>query len=169
MKGRVLNIILVFLILLALSGFGFYVYRQQQLLRKIEVEYDGAKIVSFGWTNTVVDLYLKFINLSDIDINVTGYRFQIFVNGKHISDVVSTDKGLIKPRGESVIAMRFNFSPVQVLKNVLSKDVLAALLVDYSKVTVQVKGKIDINHRGIDIKDIDVNISDTLQRLLYGQ
>lgn len=169
MNKKVINFALIILIVLAISGFGVYAYRQQHLLRKIEVEYDGAKIVSLGWSNTVVDLYLRFTNPSDIDINVTGYRFRIFVNNKPISDVISTDKGLIQPNGESTIAMRFSFSPVQVIKNVMSKDVLSSLLVDYSEINIRVAGKIDINHRGIDIRDIDVNISDNLQSLIYGK
>lgn len=164
---------LLFFVFTGLFGFiGAYTYDQQRLLRQMSVGFDYskyAKIKSLSFTNIVLELYLKFVNLSLVDINIDGYDLAIYINGKLIiPHVYAANPGYIKAQGESIVPLTVQFNPIAALGNLFSSQVMNAALFDYSKVIVRVVGYVSANHRGVEIKDIKVDISDNLQNLLYG-
>lgn len=153
----------------AILGFGLaYTYRQQALLREVDISYAGAKLTKFNFTNSIVKIYLKFINKSSIDVVVENYDFNILINNKLVSKVISPSPGYIAANGESTTELDVKFDPSKVLANVFSKDVLSAVLTDYSKVSVTVKGTISIKHKGIRLSHIPVEVTDNLKNLIYG-
>ena len=108
------------------------------------------------------------MNPSMIDVNVEGYDLGVYLNDKLITRIDSTEPGYVAAQATSVVKLVVDIKPAETLKNFFSPQVMNALLFDYSKVIVRLKGTVSANHRGLGMKDIPVDISDTLQNLLYG-
>lgn len=157
-------------ILATLTGLSVaYVASQQALIRLLKITYNRAELGSqFSFSRIAINIYLNFFNPSLIDVDVDGYDLGVYMNGKLITRLDSTEHGYVAARTTSVLKLVVDVNPMQSLANLFSKEVISGILFDYSKVVVRLKGTVSANHRGIGMKDIPVDISDTLQNLLYG-
>lgn len=164
--------IVLFLILVLASITGFsvaYVAAQQSLIRTLKISYNRVEIGSqFSFSRIALNIYLNFFNPSKIDVNVEGYDLGVYMNEKLITRLDSKEPGYVAAEATSVVKLVVDIKPMQALSNFFSPQVMNAMLFDYSKVVVRLKGTVSANHRGLGMKDIPVDISDNLQSLIYG-
>jgi len=158
--------VLIGLIALMLAGVGVYAIQQKALISRIKVLFGRAKLISLSWDKIAIDIFLKVINVSDIDVNIEGYQLTAYINDRRITSFMSNQPGYIQANGESEIALNIITNPIEALGNIFKKDVLSAIFLDYSKVIIRIKGVISVNHRGLDIKDIPIDLKENLKNLM---
>lgn len=145
---------------------GFYGYQQQLLLRKMKISFAGAIFDNVSIHNFAMRIKLKFTNLSDIDISVDAYDFDVLINGQKVMKILSPGPGNIYGNSETVNVLSINFDPTTVLSKLTSSNVLMSLLFDYSKIILTLQGKMSVSHVGIGVHDLAINQSSTLAEIM---
>lgn len=148
---------------------GFYVYQQQNLLRKMKISFAGVILDNISLHTFAMRLKLKFTNSSDIDINVEKYDFDVLINGQPVMKILSPGPGYIMANSESVNLLSIKFDPTVVLSKLFSTNILSALLFDYSKVIITLSGVMSVSHVGIGVHNLAVNQSSTLAEIMQSE
>ena len=166
MKNRNIQIILLFLCGALLTYAGVFFYQQAQLLQKMKVGFSGGKIKSLSLSSITLELGLKFSNLSAIDITIQSYAFDVLINGKAIMKITPPPPFVITGESDTVTKVDVTFEPKSTLSNIFSGDVITAILFDYSKVIVQIKGPITLSSAGVTVNNYQIDQSQTLADLI---
>lgn len=164
--NRKIQIAIIFLAGALLTYAGVYFYRQAQLLQKMQVGFSGGKIKSLSLSSITLELGLKFSNVSDIDITIQTYAFDVYINGKAIMKIIAPPPFIITGGTDTTTMVDVTFEPKSTLANLFSGDVITALLFDYSKVIVQIKGPITLSSAGITVDKYQIDQSQTLADLI---
>jgi LEA14-like dessication related protein len=106
---------------IGLLGYGVFAYiqRQKKLLKDFDYKILGGKILSIDFNNVSLELTIKFINKSDVEIVVNSFDLNFSFNDVEVGKLTNTDSFVIAAKGDSEIPMKIDFDPTIVLTNVL--------------------------------------------------
>jgi LEA14-like dessication related protein len=155
--------------ILAASGAiaGVYLlYLARQFYVVYNSPYKVSRVLIKNLTLNAVDLvlYLSITNKSDLTITVYGQHYDVLVNGTKVANVDSKNVMTLQKNNTSTLPVAMSFAPDFLLKTSLLN--LATALTDKSKINIQIKGYVSAKWKSIELKNININISYTLQELI---
>lgn len=151
---------------LVVGGLAWHFYNQAKRIMDYCFTFDGYKILSLGAKNIKLQLNLAVKNNSDVDLNINGYDLNISLNNKSVGKVSSDKKQLLQANSKSVLELVVSFNPVDTIKNAINFDFLKGVVLDPSKVLVNVKGTVNIGQGVIKVNNIPVDFNLTLKDML---
>jgi LEA14-like dessication related protein len=157
--------IILLVSIIVIAGVGFYLYKQGMALLNycFNIDWKKTKVNKISKDGLDVVLGIDIKNNSDITINVTGYKFDILVNGKKVGQVVNKDDFKWLPKSLSTLYVKVIVDFKELVKNkVLSGDLIAKLLLDQSKVIITIKGDVSVGLFGVNLKNYPVEVSSSL-------
>ncbi len=111
---------------------------------------------------------MDFKNKSDFDLIVSGYSFDIQVNGSSVATVKHLSQQLVKSNDFSVLNLDIEFNPIDVFKDNKGKLVRFAVDIATNKKNIVFKiiGVISGGALGVTAKDIPVEMTLTLAEIM---
>lgn len=160
-KGYIIEGVIV----VVLIGVGFYLYKQGMALLNycFNIDWKKTKVNKVSKDGLDMILGIDIKNNSDITINVTGYKFDILINGKKVGEVVNKDDFKWLPRSLSTLYVKIIVDFKQLISNkVLTTDLLTKLIFDQKNVIITTKGSISVGIFGMNLKDYPIEVSSSL-------
>lgn len=150
---------------LLIGSASVYSYYQYNQLMKYCLSFVGYKIKNLSFSRIVIELNFRIKNNSDIDIKVTSFDFDIFMNGIYATKVKSSTEQKIKSRSFSNISLLIDIEP-QKNKALASWSFLSKALSDIGGIKVKASGTITVKALGVEAKDQPVSIEMPLRDML---
>jgi len=127
--------------IVVLGGFAFVYFRKQsELLADSCYKADGLIINSINSNGIDFTLFLKFSNKSNIDMKLEKQHYEIFVEGKKVTSVDSTNSISIQPKSDTRIPLRVTFKLTDIFKTGFQN--LDKLMINHNDLKIQIKGKL---------------------------
>ena len=159
MKKLLVPALLTLIVAVATYG-GWQLY----LLYKATFKIIGTKIKNIAFNNIDIVLYTELDNKGDISAQVYEQHYDVFFNGKKVSDIDAKEIIHINSNGKSIIPIRIAFNPEKIVAEGLSN--LIQILTDRSKITLQVRGYLSLKSGIVSMKKYPIDIKYTLQELI---
>jgi LEA14-like dessication related protein len=147
------------LVILGLSGiaFGLYTFylKQLEILTYLKYRLVGIKILETTLSNVKVQLNVEIINDSDIDITITDYTLDCYVNDLFVGTIKNqtTNQNLKGLGGVSNFPMSLNIGT-----NVfLGKGLISGLVENFKNSTIRISGTWGIKKGIITIDDLPMD------------
>ena len=147
---------------------GVYVYNAVNKLANAVVK---LKKVLFRMPETdtwALDIFLDVDNKSDIDLLVTGYNFDLTINGKKVSTITNKTSQAVAANAVSQLEIIAAFQPSKVWANVGSLEFIANLIANYSNMQIEIKGVINVSHNWLAFTNLPIDYSFKLGDMLSG-
>lgn len=167
MKSKaVVGYLALFAIVTSAIALTVHFKKQAKLLADYCSDIVSERIKMLTAKRVVIELDFSIKNKSDIDVKVNSYDLIISINSKKVSRLKATVNQELKAKAKSIFTLVVDFVPKDVMKEAVSRDFLAGLLLDKSKVTVSILGYATISHKAIKIENAPINITMTLAEIL---
>lgn len=145
--------------LLAMGGIGLY--HQYNLLMDYCFNPVGYKIISLSHEKFTFEVDLQIKNKSSIDVSITGYDFNISVDGQPATRVKSkTDSVTGGPMNQklsandfSILTMVVEFDPRKVFTAIGNITEITKIIAHPETMMIGFNGKVSIEVEGISVKD----------------
>jgi hypothetical protein len=160
------KIVLGLAVIAVVTNFAYRIITEAKKLLQYCYEFGGASVRKIGLESIDMDIILNVKNNSKIDMAVTGYDLQIYVNEKYVSTVKSYKNQIFKSGKKEPLRLRLLFNPKEVLKNVINFNNLLSFAIDKSKIIIKVSGYFSVNAGGVQVDNYPISISSTLQEIL---
>ncbi len=150
----------------SLAGGIYLLYLANQFYTIYNFTYKISKVVVKNLTlnSTSILLYVDIINKSSLSVTIYDQQYDVLVNGVKVSSVLLKDVIQLTQNSATSLPLDIAFSPMSILQT--SAQNLTAILTDKSKVNIELKGTISVKWKSIDLKNIKVDITYTLQDLI---
>ena len=130
----------LFLIGLGGLGLGSFLYyrRQLALLYNFKWNVEDVKVKKLSLSDTQLIVTMGIVNDADISFTLTGYNFDISIDGKTIANISNKDINVIIPRNSKPASINFlvSMNPKEMgLKNIVSQ-----LLRTSTRTDIKIKG-----------------------------
>ena len=99
---------------LALLGGGIFLYYQIKRLLNYSISLNNVKIKSFSMSKVELDVFLNFINKSDLRIELVEQTYDIFINGAFITTVANTSTNILEPNSKNNLSFKVMFDPREI-------------------------------------------------------
>lgn len=152
-------------VLAGIGGLAWYFYNQANLLMKYCFNFTGYKIITLSRDRITIEVRLQIKNKSDIDITLTGYKFEVFLNSAYASTIEQKKTQIIKANSFSELSLKIDVEPSKN-KQLANWDFLSRLLLDVNNIRVRIKGAVSASALGISAKDVGVNLEMKLKEML---
>lgn len=129
---------------------------------------EKTKVISVGVSKVKAEVFIRFKNRSGTNVNILGYKFDVFLNGIKISEVSSKQKQILKGGGMSDLSIMIEANPKEVFKSDKKKlaEIVKYLALDKSKVMFTVSGSVSVGALGITASNIAVDFSMSLKDMM---
>jgi len=126
------------------GGLLIHLYTQYRKLSKIQYRVIGAKIKGLDRKGIDISIILDVDNTSDVDVTITGYDFDVMIDGRVIGNVRDNKNQYVRARGSSTIAINSNipFRGGLALKEIL--DLTSKYLTDKDSIRLGYTGNIKV-------------------------
>ena len=141
-----------------------YGARQLYLLYNAKFRVIKTKIKNISSNDISITMYGELENKSDISAVVNGQHYNVFFNKELVSTINAKDVIHINSNGKTIIPISISFNPLAILKTGLSN--LANLLLDRTKINIDIKGQLSIKAGIISLKNYKIDMKYTLQELI---
>lgn len=148
------------------GGFAYRVLSEAKKLLQYCYDFGGASIRKISLDNIDLDIILNIKNNSKIDMAVTGYDLQLYVNDKYVSTIKSYKNQIFSAGKKEPLRLRLLFNPKEVLKNVINFNNILSFAIDKSKIIIKVSGYFSVNAGGVQVDNYPISISSTLAEIL---
>lgn len=150
---------------LLIGAGSLYANQQYKLLMNYGINYVGYKILKLSISRIIIEVKFKIKNRSDIDVLVTSFDFNIFLNGVYATKVKSSKQQIIKAKGFSTITLLVDVEPTK--NKELSKwSFLQKALSDIRGIKVKTSGTISAKALGVSVKNQQLDIEMPLRDML---
>jgi len=152
-----------FIVGLGLLGIGTYVYYRQQvkLLMAMKYSLNNIVVLEKNKDKIVLQITLNVKNDSEIDFTLSGWQFNVLINGEEISRITDTNKNITINAygGVSQIAFNVAFNPSKF--GLL--DLLASVISTGKSTLISINGNISIFSGFLSTKKSPINITKKLK------
>ena len=155
-------------LLVGLSTIGYGVYRvlkeQTKLLKSYCWKIKNVVINTFRMDEVYLTFILLLKNQSDIDVTLTNFDLDVFLNNEKVAKVINTDIGIDwKARGVSEIKFDVKFNPKDVFSSISKVTTLAIdIFSNKENVLIGVKGNVTAKHNFIKVSDLPIDYAMSL-------
>lgn len=91
-----------------------YISNQIKKLTNFKISLNRAKIKSFTREKVDIDLFLNFINKSELRITLEGQRYDVFINGVYMTTISNDSVNILEPNDKSILSLNVNFNPSEL-------------------------------------------------------
>jgi LEA14-like dessication related protein len=99
---------------LALIGGGIFLYYQIKRLLNYSISMNKVKINSFSMDKVELDVFLNFVNKSDLHIELVSQTYDVFLNGAFITKIANDSPNTLAPNSNNVLSFKVLFDPKEV-------------------------------------------------------
>lgn len=126
------------------GGLLIHFFTQYRRLKNIEYRVIGAKIKKINKNGIDISIILDVDNTSDVDVTITGYDFDVMIDGRVIGNVRDSKNQYVKARGSSTVAINSHipFKGNLALKEIL--DLTSKFLTDKDSIRLGYVGSIKV-------------------------
>lgn len=156
---------LLILLGIAAAGTAAFSYHQYNLLMDYCLSFVNYNVKKISIKRIIIELTFQIKNKSDIDITVTSFDFNIYLNGIYATKIKSSAKQIIKANSSSKISLLVDIEPLKN-KQLASWNFLQKALSDTGGIKVKTEGVISLKAIGATLKDQPVNIEMPLRDML---
>lgn len=152
----------------AIAGGLYYKFQKEAyLLSQYCYKITGFRLVTLNKDGFVGAFKVKILNRSSIAATITGYSFDIYLNGKRVGKVYSNKEQPIPANDSTEFEMIADISYVDKFSvfEIINLGVLVASKNNWSKVKIKFDGKISVKAAGIKVSNIPVNTEMTLAEM----
>jgi len=144
-----------------------YVSARMVKLKEVVASLKSIELLGFNLTEGTIGLKLNvnIKNPSDIEVNFTGCRFDVYLNNIFIAPVVYKQPQKIAANTTSLIGLNIYFSPFVILKDFSIGNAKNALG-DLKKMAIKVTGYASAQVAGIDVENIPLSTEMPIANLL---
>lgn len=106
----------------ALVGYSIYQYfiKQVALLKQFTWKIVDLKLNVVDLTSVTGNITFRFTSIADLEITVTNFFLDVYVNGDRVGSIEDTNTFIIPSKGTTDIPFQFTIDPQYVLKNIVS-------------------------------------------------
>jgi LEA14-like dessication related protein len=153
MKGLTLKHFALGALIVGLASYTIvYFKRQVELLKGTCFTFAGGVLKKAGFNSSLVTLYLRVKNRSDIDITILSQSYDVFINDVYVTNVRNENKSLLKAGNTSVLELDIAFSPSALLKAGLQNA--ESLLYSKENLMFTIKTKISAGSQFVFVNNI---------------
>jgi LEA14-like dessication related protein len=152
-------------VLAGIGALAWYLHNQANLLMQYCFNFTGYKMINLSRDRITIQLSLQIKNKSDLEITLTGYNFEVFLNGAYATTISNSKVQKIGANSFSTVNLTIDVEP-QKNKSLANWDFLSRLLLDVNNIKVRIKGAISASALGISAKDVGVNLEMKLKEML---
>jgi LEA14-like dessication related protein len=152
-------------IIAGLAGIGYGLYRFYKKQIDLALSYcykiSGAKFNTVTKNRINLDLMVKILNNSAFQADLTGYDFDVFINGKFIAKIAGSKAQSIASKGVSELGLNIDFNPDKVFNADDLMKLITWYFTDKANVVIQVRGSFSVRLNFIKVSEypIDVKMS----------
>lgn len=140
-------------------------YHQAKLLMDYCLSFVGYKVVKLSFKRIIIEMKFQIKNKSNIDITVTSFDFNVYMNGIYATKIKSSKQQIIKADSSSVISLLVDIEP-QKNKRLADLDFLSQALTNIGGIRVGISGTLSLKAFGVSVKDQQVEIEMPLRDML---
>jgi LEA14-like dessication related protein len=133
------------------SVFAAMAYLQYRKIMNYTLKLKGVKFKNVSVNLIDFDLFLNFMNNSDLKFTITGQSYTAYMNSSLITKLANHSPIIILPKSQNVIPLNVRFNPTEIFKTL---KLNALDIVAHSE---KIKIKIDVK-LGVSIYGFTVNI-----------
>lgn len=152
-------------IIAGIGGLAWYLHRQANLLMQYCFNFTGYKILELNRDIISIEVKLQMKNKSDLEVTISGYEFDVYLNGAYVTKVSSNKMQKVAKRDFSTIVLKIDVEP-RKNKELANWDTLSRILLDFKNTRVKIKGSVSATALGISAKDIPVSLEMKLKEML---
>lgn len=144
---------------------GYLLWRNYSFSDKFEWEVQGHYLKFNLFRPAQVEVYVDIVSKLPVDVTITGYNFDILINGNQIITITSNQRQLLKSGQTSRLVLRSEFSPLKLTGNVFNISLLKSIIDNKKQSTLTTVGAVDIEAVGLSVKQIPVDETLTFEEI----
>lgn len=145
----------------------FWIKRQADLLLDFCYTISSFRFSSINTNGISFSLILNIVNQSDIDINIKGYNFNVYLNDIKLANIISSQSQIWAKRSTSPIAVNINVKWNDLSINIGKiTELVRYYITNKSKLLLKIDGKLSAEAFKISIKDYPFDMQFTIAELL---
>jgi len=117
-------------------------YLQYKKLMNYKVSFKNVQVKNFGAKLVNVDLFINFLNNSDVKFTIEGQEYDVYVNDIFITKVTNTNSAVINPKATSAIGINIKFDPSSIAAKMKGKGAEMLLNIGNTRLKVDMKLKV---------------------------
>lgn len=127
-----------------LSVAGALAYLQYKKIMDYTIRFKSVKIRKISLTLFDFDVFLFFLNKSDLKFVINTQAYSVYLNGVFVTKIVNYADTTVLPKAESVLPLNVKFDPRIVLKTVQMNAVDLAVHPEKVKIKMDIKLKVSL-------------------------
>jgi len=136
-------------------------------LKATKVSFGGIKPLGKNSKNQIgVQVTVNVQNNSDIDINVSGYKLDIYINNIYVAPVISKTKQVIKASATSPFSFNVYFDPANLSGQGVTVSSILSSLADITNMKIRIDGYISAGILGINLDNVPVKLEEPITSLI---
>ena len=149
-------------------GAGLFMHFKEQIRLLKSYCYKIRNVVFKNVTQDKIDMSLQLAirNQSDIDIDISKYQLDIFIDSVKIATITDSIKQKMKSKAVSNIALNVSMNPKQVFKN--TNDLIAIVnkfLFDKNNLTIGIKGTLSAGSSFLSFANLPIDMTMTFAEI----
>jgi len=151
-------------LLVATTGLILYFRRQMNLIMDACYTISGGVVHSLTMNSVKMTLFFKFVNESDLTIQVSDMVFNIYVNNMFVTKILKPDLQTLYSKSDAIIKLDFEFNPKDLLRAGITN--IEPLIYDKEKLIIGIKGYLSAKTGIVKIKKFPIDEKITLKEIL---
>ncbi len=151
-------------IVTALAGVSWYLYRQYQYLYNATYRISNAIIHNIALNNIKVTIKIKLTNKGDLSAWITQQSYDIKVNGTFVANIKNLMPVHINSNGDTFLPLTIEFNPSKLLSTAVQN--ITSFLIDRSKIIFTIRGTLSLTAGVLTLKDFVFDMKYTMQELI---
>jgi len=164
MTPKLRNGLIIGGLLVATAGLIAYFKRQMNLLYDACYTISGGVVHSLTLSSVKMTLFFKFVNESDLTIQVSNMEFNIYVNNMFVTKILKPDVQTIYSKSDAIVKLDFQFNPKDLLRAGITN--IEPLIYDKEKLIIGIKGFLSAKTGIVKLSKFPIDEAITLKEIL---
>lgn len=149
-------------------AYGIYLFYKRQVALALQFCYKIADFNLYKVSKELInfELFVKIQNNSNLSLTINSYDLDVILAGRKIANLKSSKSIQIFSTNVSTIPLMINFNPSEVFDKDYLVSLLAYMVTDQTKVTIQVVGTMDITMDFVHLKKFKFNYETTMSKII---
>lgn len=117
-------------------------YLQYKKLMNYKISFKSVKVKSIGARLVDIDIFLNFLNNSDVKFTIEGQEYSVYVNDIFVTKVTNVEHSVISPKTTSAIGVNLKFNPSDIASKMKVKGAEMLLNIGKTKIKIDMKIKV---------------------------
>lgn len=149
-------------VIAVLTGAGLYIAYQAKLAQKLLYSFNTLRVLQISKSLLRLSLNVAIENTTELDVEVTGIKMDIYVNNVFVTTATSNVSASIKPNKTTNLPIELSINPADIWDDASQLLFGSASL---AGVSFEMKGKVKVNKFGLPLS-IPVKYKTTLGEFL---